>query len=337
MRYRVMLACLLFMVLPVFAEQLQQDGGVWRTASPAPMKRTEVAAATVGAKIYVVGGFEQPSWGNVLNFAITPAVEEYDPAVDRWSTKASMPAGLHHVGIGVVGGRLYIIGGYKQSGLSVWGPVDTVYAYDPATDAWSEGAPMPTARGALSVTVHDGKLYAIGGYEGRANSAAVEAYDPVRNSWSARASLPTPRDHLATTTAAGKLYAIGGRLKGDYHRNLSVTEVYDPLSDKWSKAPDLPTARSGITAAEAGGRVYVFGGEGVDGTFRENEAYDPARNAWLTMAPMPTARHGLGSAVIDGRIHVISGGPTPGGSFSNLNEVYSPPGVRDDSQPLSRK
>jgi len=337
MKYRVMLACLVLMVQPVFAEQLQQDGGVWRTAAPAPMKRTEVAAATVGAKIYVVGGFEQPSWGNVLNFAITPAVEEYDPAVDRWSTKASMPVGLHHVGIGVVGGRLYIIGGYKQSGLSVWGPVATVYAYDPSTDAWSEGAPMPTARGALSVTVHDGKLYAIGGYEGRVNSAAVEAYDPVRNSWSARAPLPTPRDHLATTTAAGKLYAIGGRLKGDYHRNLSVTEVYDPLSDKWSKAPDLPTARSAITAAEAGGRVYVFGGEGADGTFRENEAYDPARDAWLAMAPMPTARHGLGSAVIDGRVHVISGGPTPGGSFSNLNEVYSPPGVRDNAHPPSRK
>jgi N-acetylneuraminic acid mutarotase len=292
------------------------------------MKRTEVAAATVGGKIYVVGGFEEPSLGNVLNFAITPAVEEYDPATDRWTARAPMPVGLHHVGIGVAAGRLYIIGGYKQSGLSVWGPVASVYIYDPATDAWSERAPMPTARGALSVTVHEGKLYAIGGYEGRANSAAVEVYDPVRNSWSARAALPTPRDHLATATAAGKLYAIGGRLKGDYHRNLSVTEVYDPNVDKWSKAADLPTARSGITAVEEGGRVYVFGGEGADGTFRENEAYDPTGNTWQPMAPMLTARHGLGSAVVDGRIFVLSGGPSPGGSFSNVNEVFLPPASR---------
>jgi N-acetylneuraminic acid mutarotase len=104
--------------------------------------------------------------------------------------------------------------------------------------------------------------------------------------------------------------------------------VYDPGSDKWTKAPDLPTARSGITAAEIGGRVYVFGGEGANGTFHENEAYDPAREAWQVMAPMPTARHGLGSGVIDGHIHLISGGPTPGGSFSNLNEVFSPPRSR---------
>lgn len=273
----------------------------------------------------MVGGFEQPSLGNVMNLAVTPSLEEYDPSTDRWTSKTPMPVGLHHVGIGVTGGQLYVIGGYKHSGLSVWNPVATVYAYDPATDSWTERAPMPTPRGALSVTAHDGKLYAIGGYDRMANSAAVEVYDPVRNQWASRASLPTPRDHLATATVAGKMYAIGGRLNGDYHRNLAVTEVYDPVTDSWARVADLPTARSGITAAEVAGRVYVFGGEGGDGTFHENEAYDPARDTWQAMAPIPTARHGLGSAVVDGRVYVISGGPTPGGSFSNLNEVFTPP------------
>jgi N-acetylneuraminic acid mutarotase len=284
-----------------------------------------VAAATLRDKIYVVGGFEKPGVGNVLNLAITASLEEYDPSTDRWTAKAPMPVGLHHVGIGVAGGRLYVIGGYRQSGLSVWHPVATVYAYDPDTDTWEERAPMPTARGALSVTEHDGKLYAIGGYDRTANSAAVEVYDPVRNLWTSRAPLPTPRDHLATATLFGKVYAIGGRVNGDYRRNLSVTEVYDPVTDQWKRAADLPTARSGITAAVVGGRVYVFGGEGGAGTFRDNEAYDPARDAWQAMAPMPTARHGLGSAVVQGRIYVLSGGPTPGGSFSDLNEVFTPP------------
>lgn len=321
---------LCFVALPVSTQSVQPepDRGVWRTAAPAPTKRTEVAAATLGGKIYVVGGFERPGLGNVMNLAITPSLEAYDPSTDRWTTKAPMPMGLHHVGIGVTGGRLYVIGGYRQAGLSVWHPVATVYAYDPATDTWAERAPMPTARGALSVTVHDGKLYAIGGYNRTANTAAVEVYDPERNTWASRAPLPTPRDHLATATVAGKVYAIGGRLNGDYHRNLSVTERYDPVTDQWTRVADLPTARSGITAAVVGGRVYVFGGEGSDGTFRENEAYDPTRDAWRAMAPMPTARHGLGSAVVEGRIYVLSGGPTPGGSFSDLNEVFTPPGER---------
>jgi hypothetical protein len=69
----------------------------------------------------------------------------------------------------------------------------------------------------------------------------------------------------------------------------------------------------------------VFGGEGATGTFSENEVYDPVHDTWQRMTPMPTARHGLGSAVVQGRIYVISGGPTPGGSFSDVNELFAPP------------
>jgi N-acetylneuraminic acid mutarotase len=320
-------AGLFLITLPISSQSAppDQDRGTWRTAAPAPTKRTEVAAATLDGRIYVVGGFGKPSLGNVMNFSITASVEVYDPITDRWASKASLPLGLHHVGIGVVGGRLYVIGGYTKSGFTVWNPVATVYAYDPTTDSWAERAPMPTARGALSVTEHDGKLYAIGGFDRKANNAQVEVYDPVRNVWSTVAPLPTPRDHLATATVDGKIYAIGGRVDGDYSRNLALAERYDPVTDRWTRASDLPTARSGITAAVVDGKIFVFGGEGAVGTFNENEAYDPVRDTWQRMAPMPTARHGLGSAVVQGRIYVISGGPTPGGSFSDLNEVFTPP------------
>jgi N-acetylneuraminic acid mutarotase len=284
-----------------------------------------VVAVTLSDKMYVVGGFEQPGLSNLTSLAITPLVEEYDPAADRWTTKTPLPVGLHHAGIGAVGGQLYIIGGYTQSGLSAWHPVATVHVYDPSTDTWSERAPMPTPRGALSVTECDGKLYAVGGYDRRADSAAVEVYDPAQNAWTSLAPLPTPRDHLAAATVSGKVYVIGGRLNGDYRRNLSITEVYDPATDRWRRAADLPTARSGITASAVDGKIYVFGGEGGEGTFRENEAYDPVRDVWQPMAPMPTGRHGLGSAVVRGRIYVISGGPIPGGSFSDLNEIFTPP------------
>lgn len=329
-RSALILIGLLPIAVPVSSESAQSkpDQGIWHAAAPMPTKRTEVAAATLDGKIYVVGGFEKPSMGNVMNFAITPSVEMYDPAADRWTSKTPLPIGLHHVGIGVVDGRLYIVGGYSKSGLSVWSPVATVYAFDPTTESWTERAPMPTARGALSVTEHDGKLYAIGGYDRKANSAAVEVYDPKRNAWTAAASLPTARDHLAAATIAGKIYAIGGRLNGDYSRNLAITERYDPAADRWTRVSDLPTARSGITAAVNDGRIYVCGGEGPEGTFRENEVYDSVRDSWHSMAPMPTARHGLGSAMVDGHIYVIGGGPTPGGSFSDLNEVFTVPSTR---------
>ena len=94
----LLLAGLCLLALPVssLSVEPEPDRGVWRTAASAPTKRTEVAAGTLRNKIYVVGGFEQPGFSNLLNLAITALVEEYDPATDRWTIKAPMPVGLHH-------------------------------------------------------------------------------------------------------------------------------------------------------------------------------------------------------------------------------------------------
>jgi len=99
------------------------------------------------------------------------------------------------------------------------------------------------------------------------------------------------------------------------------------MINQWRPRTNLPTPRSGITAGVINDWIYVIGGESGDGTFNTNEAYHPGTDQWRTMTPMPTARHGLGSAVADGRLYVISGGPTPGGSFSQVNEVFTPPAV----------
>ncbi|MDO9470805.1 MAG: kelch repeat-containing protein [Nitrosomonas sp.] len=301
--------------------------GTWALAAPAPTQRTEVAATAIEGRIYVVGGFNKPNLRNALKFAISNDVEVYDTASDSWSTTTPLPEGRHHAGIASLNGLLYVVGGFTQSFMSIWHAIPTVYQYNPATKEWRELAPMPTARGALGVAVYQNRLYAIGGYDGKYNSGAVEIFDPQTNTWSSGASMPTPRDHLAVATAGSRIYAIGGRPDLDYHHNMGTVEEYDPLTNQWRPRTNLPTPRSGITAGVINDWIYVIGGESGDGTFNTNEAYHPGTDQWRTMTPMPTARHGLGSAVADGRLYVISGGPTPGGSFSQVNEVFTPPAV----------
>ncbi|MGH7260938.1 MAG: Kelch repeat-containing protein [Nitrospiraceae bacterium] len=328
---RVVLISLILGTLAPASAILGQDApppGIWTTLAPAPTTRTEVAAAVLGGKIYVLGGFAEPSLSNLPSLTITNRVEVYDPATNAWTTRAPLPVGLHHAAAVVVGNRLYVIGGYTQSFLALWHPVATVYLYDPDKDAWTERSPMPTPRGALAVAESGGKLYAIGGYDGSSNKAEVEVYDPAGDTWIAKAPLPTPRDHLAAATVGVKIYAIGGRVNQSYARNLSTVEAYDPATDRWTKVADLPTARSGITAGVIHSTIYVLGGEAPEGTFRTNEAYTPETDRWHSAAPMPTGRHGLGSAVVGDRLYVISGGPKPGGSYSNVNEVFTPPGPK---------
>jgi hypothetical protein len=55
--------------------------------------------------------------------------------------------------------------------------LNTLEAYDPATNTWTSEAPMPTAREFLAAGVVNGVLYAVGG-SGFGDGKNVEAFNP---------------------------------------------------------------------------------------------------------------------------------------------------------------
>ena len=74
-----------------------QSPGSWTMNSPIPTPRNEVALAAVG-EIHVIGG-------GVAGVAGTYH-DEYDPATDRWRTRAPLPHGLDHIGTAVLNGKI---------------------------------------------------------------------------------------------------------------------------------------------------------------------------------------------------------------------------------------
>src|SRR5687768_8872192 len=87
--------------------KLAAEGPGWRELSPAPLARTEVAAARVGRFIYVMGGFERESGES------TAATERYDIRRDRWTRVADMPVALNHAAATSYRGQVYVVGGYS--------------------------------------------------------------------------------------------------------------------------------------------------------------------------------------------------------------------------------
>lgn len=303
----------------------------WETRAPVPEARTEVSVATDGSTIWLAGGFGP---GEGRRPSAPRAMFAYDPAADRWATAGEIPEGVNHAGFAAVGGRLYIVGGFRGASFA---PTGVVRIYDPAERGWRDGTPMPTPRGALAVAVLDGRIHAIGGNAASGaglqphehgtpeedNSVGThEVYDPAADSWTRLAPLPTPRNHLGAAVLGGRIHVVGGRVPGDME--LTTHEVYDPPTGAWTAAPPLPTGRSGIAVVEHQGRLYVFGGETVgrfsSSTFDEAERFDPATGRWEALPPMPTARHGLGAAAFGDAIYVLSGGPRAGLSFGAANE-----------------
>ena len=98
-----------------------------------------------------------------------------------------------------IDGKLYVVGGNNGSGTAM----RRVDMYDPATNTWSTGAVMPTARMNAVAAALGGKLYVFGGRNGTVYQNAVEAYDPVANAWTTRPAMPTARGALGIGGVSG--------------------------------------------------------------------------------------------------------------------------------------
>jgi len=231
-----------------------------------------------------------------------------------WTTKASMPTGRTFLGVGVVNGILFAVGGYAP-GLYL----STVEAYDPSNDIWTTKAPMPTAQVGMAVGVVNGILYTIGGGP---TYSAVYAYDPVANTWTSKAPMPTARSMLGAAVVNGIIYAVGGM---DYQPSgLGTVEAYDPATNTWTTKAPMPTPRGYLGVAVVNGVMYAVGGDAaVSGSpVATVEAYDPATNSWTTRAPMPEPRSQVGVGVVGDILYVVGGNP-PGTGWSVSNTVYA--------------
>src|SRR6185295_13367925 len=120
---------------------------------------------------YVIGGATTQPWAkeNFLSFA-TPqrglgTVQAYDPATNTWKELTPMPTPRNHAAIGVVNGKVYVIGGRVGAAfISLASDTSLVEVYDPATDTWgTPGARMPTTRSALAYGVYNNRIYIAAG------------------------------------------------------------------------------------------------------------------------------------------------------------------------------
>lgn len=239
-----------------------------------------------------------------------------------WDQRAPLLEPNSEMGVAELNGKIYVIGGYPASRVSV----TTVQVYDPAADEWELATPLPVALNHLMPAVANGKLYVIGG-QTDANVAYVNTvyeYDPEAMTWLRKNNMPTARSAGAAVTIDGKIYVAGGRPPrgGDF-------AVYDPAADHWTVLPNLPTQRNHLIAVVVEGKLYVIGGR-FEGGFTSPQAdavevYDPASGEWATRAAMLKPRGGVNGIEAYGCVHVFGGE----GSSTDPNGVYPDHDVYD--------
>jgi hypothetical protein len=222
----------------------------------------------------------------------------------RWEPVTPMPSRREAQSAVSLDGLIYLVGGYCS--YSPWllpedpCPDRSMFIYDPAADAWWEGA-APAATGAGVAAAVAGRIHFLA-WDGW-GAVTHERYDPDLHAWTV---LDPPPDRAGVLHAVGDLlYMVGA---------TGATWAFDPASGVWSTRAPLITPRMYAASTVLDGRIYVAGGQDWNGHasssvgITSHERYDPATNSWSTVAPLPFPRRGFAAGVLHNKICVFGGG-----------------------------
>ncbi|XP_046405539.1 ring canal kelch homolog isoform X2 [Ischnura elegans] len=223
------------------------------------------------------------------------------------NTHPRKPSGLPKI--------MLVIGGQAPKAIR------SVECYDFKEERWYRVAEMPSRRCRAGVSVLDGQVYAVGGFNGTLRVRSVDRYDAADDKWVASQSMRARRSTVGVAELNGCIYAVGGF---DGTSGLNSAEVYDPRTKEWTMIPPMPTRRSSVGVGVLNGLLYAVGG--YDGASRQCLSsvirYNPETQIWTRVADMSTCRSGAGIGVLDGILYAVGGHDGP--DVRKSVEAYDP-------------
>lgn len=227
-------------------EFFEVDEGTWKSAPKMIVPRWGAAAAVVGRKLYVCGGYDGS--GSALR-----SVECLEPARQVWFEAPPMAERRARAAAAACGGHLYVCGGFNGTrGAPLLRSVERL---DPDGGGWRPAPTLQAARYIATAATLSGKIYICGGVnvDGSAVSSA-ERFDPAKAAWEALPLMGTARYGASSAATEGKLYVFGGN--GPKFR-LSSVELFDPEVGMWEPVLPMLARRSGAVAVS---RIHALSG-----------------------------------------------------------------------------
>lgn len=295
--------------------------------------RHECSFVQAGNKFYLMGGRENAQ-----------GVDVYDYENDTWVNLAnSAPQEFNHFQATEYQGLIWIIGAFKDNNFPIEEPTDFIWIFDPATNDWIQGPPIPNGRkrGSTGLVVYNDKFYIVGGNTIGHDGGYVpwfDEYDPATGIWTPLIDAPRARDHFSAVVIDDKLYLAGGRLSGGpggtFAPTIAEVDVYDFTVGTWNSLPstqNIPTPRGGAAAVNFNDKLVVIGGEVenevVYGVNRNDaleitEEYDPVAQAWSRIEDLNHKRHGTQAITSGGGIFILGGSPVKSGGNQKNMEFF---------------
>jgi N-acetylneuraminic acid mutarotase len=239
----------------------------WRRLSDLPLTVDHAMAAAYRGRVYVVGGYGGQEHARLTTLFVLEN--------GAWTRLPPMPEQRAAGGAAAVNGKLYVVGGTASATTQAEARRELASAmlvYDIARRTWSR-APGPTRREHLGVTALNGRIYAVGGRLGGAdtNMQVFESFAPGARAWRRLAPVPGRRGGTAMAATGRTIVSVGGETPTE---TIRAAYAYNTRTRRWRRLPNLPTPRHGLGAVAFGKRIFVLGGgrqPGLGGVSGVNE------------------------------------------------------------------
>ncbi|HQO21293.1 MAG TPA: kelch repeat-containing protein, partial [Acidobacteriota bacterium] len=231
-----------------------------------------------------------------------------------WSgTKSLPPKSVEAASSAIYNGKVYLFGGLLYDTEQ-----NSTLVYDPASDAWTTGTNMPTARYFSSAAEAGGKIYVIGGAKLQSGSSVsqtvCEVYDPSSDSWTTAVPLPAALRGHSAVSANGNIYVLGGKTGSTF--NSTVYE-FDTGSGSWSSFSTAPfsSAYGAAVFSSSENAIYYIGGLIDDSSSAASylgKAYsmNASSGAWESdtyAMPFPVSNFGAAMDPSSGLVYLVGG------------------------------
>lgn len=222
-----------------------------------PMPVRFAAAAAIGTKIYVVGGYDD----NTQKYQ--SQLQVFDTATGTWTRARNLPKALRQASVVAVSGKLWVFGGADPNNTGL----KTTYLYDPATNNWTTKAPMPLKRAYAGIaTPQSGKIWLLSGYTesggGWYRTKDIMVYDIASNTWEIRDDIPLNGEHAAggAINVGSKTFMLYG--DGDWGAGEWLSSPGPSAGLAWSRNIGWVSGMGAYTPmmGKIGNTVFVISG-----------------------------------------------------------------------------
>ena len=189
---------------------------------------------------------------------------------------------------------------------------------------------MAETRSNVSTVSVKGKLYVLGGDDGKMTWTSCEVYDPATDRWASIPEMATKRSDAGAVAHDGKIYIAGGSCniaEGADRDNLDSAEMFDPTSNTWVCLPKMKSQRGGVCCAIFEDKLYALGGWDGTRALTSVEYLDlnDMSKGWCDAPPMNVGRCNFGAHCVrdlDGPKLVVCGGCTTSTETTERSEYF---------------